>query len=383
MIGNKSKSNSLGATLLETTIAIGILGIITLTAVVFFTSNMRQLRVEDAKSVVSDLAARLRSEASNPDNLRTSADLGEARGNKLLRDCLGAISGQACVNAATDPNLQHGFALIKLERRGSNVAHPVPIAGPGAIGAGGFSSPAYYSLRGELCNNLGVGDCVVKAEAFFWATCPLSAANAPQSSCPVALTIHVRIRVSVDDSVSDFYSALRGTSFPNLREFEANRTAFALSVPASDIIQKAEQNACGTGKIQVGFNTQGLPMCQCIGEYQDRTVGPSDVCNPISCPPNTYLSGFDPSKTPPLKCIDISMCSSDRSSCSGFNTKDCPCKCIELNPDGGSNAGQCPAGMWMTEINFGKCYATQVKKGGNSIVRCEKDIGICCRLPIK
>lgn len=353
-------------------IAIAISAVVIGASVSFFTDNLRQLRVEDTKGVISDLAARLRDDAGNPDHLRTSADLGTAPGNLLLRNCLSS----GCVPAATDPNRQRGIELIRLERTATNDVFPVTIAGPS-------EKPTYYSLRGEICENLGVADCLLMATASFWASCPLSTSNAPQASCPVALTIHVRVRVFVDDgSLKDFYRSLRGASSPNRVEFNKNRADFATSVAASDIIQKAQHNGCGLDKIQVGFDTSGVPLCQCISEFKGRTVRPSEQCSPAQCPKNTYLQGIDPSRNPPLKCAEIEKCSSDRSSCSGFEREECPCKCLELSPDD-PNSGKCPAGMWMTELNFGACYATAQKKGNNNIVRCEKNIAICCRLPVK
>ena len=372
MSANRPWSNSLGATLVETLIAISISAIVIAASASFFTDNLRQMRVEDTKGVISDLAARLREDASNPDHLRTSADLGTAPGNVLLRNCLSS----GCIPAATDPNGQRGIDLIRLERTATNAVVPVTIAGP-------KEKPTYYTLRGEICDNLGVSDCLLMATASFWASCPLSVSNTPQASCPVALTIHVRVRVFVDNgSVKEFYQSLRGTSFPNLFEFNKNPSAFAVSVAASDIIQKAQHNGCGLDKVQVGFDTSGVPLCQCIAEFKGRTVRPTDQCSPAQCPKNTYLQGFDPNKNPPLKCAEMEKCSQDRSSCAGFDREECPCKCLELSPND-PNSGNCPAGMWMTELNFGACYATSVKKGNDSIVRCEKNIAICCRLPVK
>lgn len=354
-------------------IAMSISAVVIGASVSFFTDNLRQLRVEDTKGVISDLAARLRDDAGNPDHLRTSADLGTAPGNVLLRNCLST----GCVPAATNPNGQRGIELIRLERTATNAIIPVTVAGPS-------EKPTYYTLRGEICDNLGVSDCLLMATASFWASCPLSTSNAPQASCPVALTIHVRVRVFVDDgSLKDFYKSLRGASSPNRVEFNKNPLDFATSVAASDIIQKAQHNGCGPDKVQVGFDTSGVPLCQCIADFKGRTVRPSEQCSPPQCPKNSYLIGFDLSKDPAeANCLKIEECSSNRSSCAGFNSETCPCKCLELSPND-PNSGKCPAGMWMTEMNFGACYATAQKKGNDNIVRCEKNIAICCRLPIK
>ena len=351
----KFNSGKSGVTLVEMMVALGIFGLLIAMTSSSISSMIRQFRVENTKVLMRDLAENVRFNLSDPENIWASASQDFSTGNAGLKTCVTENASPLCV--ITNEKMQKKFNLKRRLPDGS---------------VEDFSGT--YDIKGRPCGGVSNQKCVFQVDTFFWATCPLaSGTNEPQSQCSISDAINFRYRVSALPSVATvsgkYYAGLSGYSFPPRKKFDSDKLSFSSRMSTADIVQRANQNKCGTGKVQLGYDTRGLPICRCIG-HESVAVSPSAVCPSTKCGKNQFAIGFKSDGT--LNCEDISQCTTDSQTC----------KCLTITLDS-SISGKCPNGYWMRSIDFGQCYARSNKdKGSGEIVECDRNTAQCCNVGI-
>ena len=358
MHGRKRKQS--GTSLVETMVALAILGVVASLAAGSIGFSTKQMKVEDAKSALNLLGMRLRQELSNTDHLRTSADHNDGKTNKDFLNCISP--DMECI--ATKPSERRTFSLYRLEKSTLGITSAVRILGSS------LNDPVYYGTRGEICTNAAASTCLFRAYADFWATCPLDSNNIPQAICSPSQTVNFRFVIELKPNLPTFYEALKGSRFPP----SGSDLDFVVKVPTALIIQKGSVRACGVGQVQDGFLGDGSPRCRCPGS--DKIVLPTDTCD-NACPIDHYLKGFD--ATGKAECLSLTECSRSVSSCAEFAAKQskCPCTCIETTA---KVEKRCEEGQWITGVNFGNCTAKDNgKKGGTEPIICTGGFMLCCK----
>jgi Tfp pilus assembly protein PilE len=349
---NKGKS---GVTLVETMIGLGILGLIVVIASSSIATMMRQFKVENAKSLMRDMAERVRLDLANPENMWASASQDFSPGNSNLKICVTNNASPLCV-MSDEQGKQMEFNLKRRLPDGT----VEDVSGS-------------YDIKGRPCQGANNTKCVFHVKTYFWATCPLTAGTSvPQSQCDISDAINTRYIVyatpNVGSSAGNYYAGLTNYSFPPKNKFDSDKLSFATRMSTASIVQRASQEKCGAGKVQLGYDPKGLPICRCIG-HENVNVSPNAICPGKSCGANQFAIGFNSDGS--LNCEDISQCNAD--------SKTCDCQTVTFNT---ASSGKCPNGYWMRSIDFGQCYATSSKEKGVETVECERNTAVCCSLGI-
>lgn len=359
MKSNKAQFFQRGASLVETIMAIGILGIVVGAASTYFAQSGATLRIENAKETQSALAARMQSALSNPDAITNSILFGVGEGNTALKDCVSA-SGNCVITKA---NSAMAFTLYDAGDQAVRMASPT--------GEG-------YDPDGKKCTP-GSQNCIFTAIVKFWATCGLSAGPnpTPLSACVPAKFINFKFQVQVAKQMMQGKSA-KLFPFPSDAVYNNALPSSAVRMRVADINARLG-GECGQGKIgttlkMTGIDQNGKPICKCLNGGDPDAAGncPNQRC----AAKNSIMVGFKPQSpgSPILvpECINQQTCQND-------TTGLCPCVDVDL-----ATNGDCGEGYWMVSINYGQCTASTGKnKNAPETVSCTKKRGRCCKLDVQ
>lgn len=371
-----------GASLVESMIALTLIAIVGSLAAVSIGDGIKQMRVEDAKATLTLIGMRLRDDLSNPDHLRTSADILGENSNPQFLDCVDP--SRNCVT--TESTKAMPFHLYKLVRMPDGTTKTVRISGS-------IANPVLYNTKGEICTLGGRDGCLFQAYAFFWATCNFDRQNnsvdqyIPAEICKPSQMVNFRFVIEArDSSLPKFLESLKGAKFPST----GSNVDYVVRVPTYLIVQKSPVSPCGPGQFQDGYKKDGRPRCFCSAsvkgteppvpqpqEKESVEVEPHENCDKIHCAQDQLLIGFD--KYGNAMCKDVRQCTKEVNSCAQFDADadpKCPCECI---PTETLKYKQCGAGQWITGVNWGQCEARSVgKKGGEAPVTCNGGFMLCC-----
>ena len=330
-----------GTTLIESLIAVVIIGIVAAAVTQGVGAYLRELRGEELKAVAMDLAVRLREEAANPDNISISAI---QPGNAVLLSCVKDSGNCQAMNSSegVNPPNHAGFSLYRARKTAGAATTIERLAGPA-------TNPVFYSTKGQICAAAS-SSCFIRAEAYFWATCPLSAARVPQPACPNRTqAINVRYRVYVDPTdanVPSFYASAKVISNPPAAAFNADTMAFSVRV-ASGFDQ------CPVGSVLRGFDLQGRVICRCVGSNQD--ISATQQC-PAVCNAGEYVQSFDAN--------GVAVCKSLTPACRALVSTT-------------SGSFSCGVGYHIRQVRYDGCEAKLEKKAPQWPIDCAFSIECC------
>lgn len=347
-------TRSRGFGLVETLVSAALVGTMAVVTATYLGHINDDAQYESARMTQEQLADRLRLAASNPETIFQSvrqAAIGSYRsGNTSLANCLSRTSTCTVTRAAD----QMGFYLWETDGQST----PQLIAGP-------EEAPVLYDIKGNRGCTPAKRNCLFKAVAKWWATCPMN-----DRDCPLADSINVRISIIPNKQLPD---GPRLNAFPK----SVSDHDYAVSVRGQDI-NKLSRDSCPDNQKQVGFTAQGRPICKCIMPLPlnapDPPIPPA-VCPALQC--DTYVDNRSGTNVTVRKIL------------TGFEvdpvTSAVKLKC--LTPDDNEYCwdvrlrtnGDCGLGAWLMRVNYGSCSAIDNKGTGPRKVDCTNDIGTCCR----
>jgi type II secretory pathway pseudopilin PulG len=367
---DKPPRSQLGATLLETIIAIGILGAVVGAASTYFAQSGSTLRFENLKEMQGAIVGRLQSALANPEVINKTLDFAPpSTGLNQLKACI--LGTSTCV--ATAPASSWTFDLLD--------ANVDPSTGKPIQLAGGLAG---YDMEGNPCK-LGSPKCIFGTEVKFWATCPLDTAKnpTPLTTCPRAQYLNFKFQVRVPDAKQLFKSkGLKLPNFPSDADYNGAEPMSAVRVRVADVLAR-RGGACGKPEDylrMVGLDKEGKPICRCI-DGSSKTP-----CKPVICAKNEIMIGFKEVTTKD-KATGVNITTLQPQCLKQKDCEDlsktlpdiCPCTDVDLGA-----SGKCAEGFWMVGIQYGECSATTEKdKGGPETVKCTGKKGRCCKLDVQ
>lgn len=322
LLSQKISGPRAGFTLVETMIAMGIMGIIGVAIMVFVSQSTDQTLHTEALNARMAIAQTLgRTIASYSDILSSS------QRNSELAYCLGATKGTCSV---TNPQNPMYFDLYR-----SN----------GMKIAGTQGSPVNYGRTGQVnCAAVpGSSTCPFwQARAMFFATCP-----GGKLTCDQASTVTVRYELV---PVKKEYQGrpLKGQSLSAAHRVFKQALKSGQNCPEGTEQRGLDQDGkilcvCRFGFKQIGVNAEGFPTCE---------------SGMLSCKPGQILKGRFADGRPD--------CANVRTVCG--------------NVTFGAEDAKCPNAGWLESINLGYCKpgAGGGKKGGSKVIKCDTNQGYCC-----
>ncbi len=323
-----------GTTLLETMIALGLIGVIVVGVSQFFSQTFKAQRRARIKTAYQFIAQDIENKLKNPGSIYASV-MNDGSGNALciapgpscvvspLTQCLLGF-GNGCTTQLTqhNPAAPNYFALNYAMYTSND---------SGLVTSGDANNPIYYNADGVRCT-LGSKLCMFKAVTFWYGVCETSA------PCTQASEIHVAYQVS---QITPNPLPELGNPFPPL---PASTHFFMHQV--KDILGAWMNNSCYPGAVVIGFSRQGRPLCECRPPYVATGVSGSrgPVCRLILAPeltcsdPNTVFRG---------------LTTDGRANCVSVNDAyDC------VSPVATGTIGQaavCPAGYWTQDDSRTDC----------------------------
>ncbi len=264
-------------------------------------------RLKDAASMYQ-IAKRLEEAAGRPDVLIFSALHGKTAGSKELQKCLGQGNGAPCtlVQASKQKGLELILPVATSDAGNSAQRDKNTIAGTQDF-------PVSYTLDGQKCSNTAQPSaaCVLKAYAYFWASCPADLRQVPtftggsggfSGECAQADAIHVRIHVVYEPTGAP--SHLSGYQLPSVPAdavFYTNvasktmSATGAISTSTSLIPLPASTSfVCPVNYILTQV-ADGKPTCACLYPFEELKSAFTTICisHEQKCGFNTRYRGTD------------------------------------------------------------------------------------------
>jgi len=304
-----------GTTLVETAIAVGILGVTAMGMTQFFSQNIKLEKQNKIKAAMEFLAQDIENKLKTPSSIYLSL----LDGNNLsLSQCiLGWSTG--CTAALTTPGSQNPFALnydVGLNQIGKRLTNPTSVA------------LAYYDVNGLPCNRQQTPlTCVFTAETFFYATCDPTEATFPTCLYGPA-EVHVGYSVKKLAGTLTSYSSTIFKNLPTNPRFFTHQTKNILGITSN--------STCPIGSVITGYDRRGYPSCECKSPYIQQgnlRYGPRCVlltANQLKCADGLIYRGISSNGT--------AMCENPYQAYS----------CIDANPVADLGA-KCPAGYWVMQ----------------------------------
>ncbi len=360
-----------GYSILEVLIALGILGISFSAMVNLLTNTERSDKIETIKATQRMLADKIALVITNPQSLANSLRK-PGTGNAALRNCV--IDGNICAHIGQ--NLARGFYLADPQ---DSLGGSMPaLAGPP-------TQTVRYNTKGQLCNT--GPSCVFRAQVEFWGVCDLDRSlpiPSPLPTCAQPIDLMFRYKVTAHYPGANLSDYPPTTTDPFSGVFLIRR---------SDLATVANQR-CAPYQRQVGVDTKGNIICECIvketdssGNIQYESNG-QPRCGRQRCPSTGSLQqvmvGFDANGN--IKCINQNICAAAHQAIANgtatgadYTTAQlCPCEQIVISDP---NRSQCSPGYWMVNLTWGQCWAvTDKSKANPEVVKCDNNIGVCCKI---
>lgn len=325
-----------GFTLVETMVALSIIGIISFAVVDFMSKASDETLYIEARSTQVQTQRNLMATASRLESIKRSMT---HSGNAELERCMDSGPNQKPGNCtAIGEANKKPFTLYGRDDK--------PIAGP-------TSDPVLYDKRGTICKDGTPGCPFMSATANFWGSCPpVAKTGAPQSSCPQAssLVVHVELK----------------PKSPTYLGRPMSKTDFRVSHRVFEEALGANQQ-CPPGAELKGIDPSGVVQCKCRTGFDQGPDSPdgSITCTgkgTLTCKEGELMNGRKADGTP--LCIKATIVCDKPNSPTKFDDESATCK----------------AGGWLENIDLGKCYPkSSGKKGADKNIECTKNQGKCCR----
>lgn len=336
-----------GATLLETLVAIGIVGLIAAGMAQFFLTSVRIQRTNKHKTAMRYLALDIENKLKTASSIYLS--LLDPQNIDLIKCTLGTLDGCTNTLVSYDPGAPNYFALHY--RTQNDDSQAITSEDPDA--------PLIYDTNGILCPEgepTGDAQCAFQAETFFYASCDPAEGSSTCEYGPALL--HVAYRVS----------QIPGTLSNQQRFQDLPRSIHFYTHQVSNILGSTMTAVCNPGAVVAGYDRRGYSICRCSGRYVDSGMtnrnGPicSDTVDSAHyCPQmNQIFRGLNPDGT--ANCVDID----DAYECIDLDTS--------LEDYHADMTQRCPAGYWVQEEKRADCsfWCTMPKHGG-TWVACSVD----------
>lgn len=325
-------SGKKASTLLETLVALGILGLTMVAMNSFWSSINQQKKSNQLRAVHESLAASIASNLSDPQAIYFSTSLEE---NGTLLGCLLGVNTRFCaMPSAKVPSDYTSLVKFSLISPGSNTVR----------------TPRYYDAQGNPCaNNTGSQDpsCVFLAETFFFPICPNK-----ELTCFQAEEFRFAYRIQQIKP----HPSLKGATLPELPssgkpQYIPHRTI--------EILGLYHNTACHFGSILEGFTPTGQPICTCRYPYRKRHQPPLEdkfgkpYCSKVpeadaTCEAKQIFRGLKPDGT--AYCVPYN----DAFDCKTYTS-------LEKT---------CPSGYWLNHFKMAQCTYTCTIPGGGG--KCEQ-----------
>lgn len=355
-----SKSSRAGFSLVEILISIGIM-FFAIAAIGNLLSNTEAgIKVSELMEVRDEIARNIARNLQQYERIVYAAANSGHSGNKELYSCIAKpnINGNhnltpTCVK--TDRKNPVPFVLVVKSGKTTSTPLAGDVSGGDAI---------YYDRKGRRCPD-GDNRCHFwQAKTWFYATCisPQGAPNIRQASdkCFQARSVSFQYQVSLKDRA--VLSRIKNAP-ANLRDKPLRREDSTITHQVGGLLVNQQ---CPPNSIPTGYTTDGRIMCQCIsGSIKLPGLNPdgSIRCSTpvaLQCGPREFFRGVDPLGKP--ICIRRNL------------------RCGVPAETGGQSEASCKQGGWLTNFNFGECYASATnKKGENRKITCRNYGGSCCQ----
>ena len=356
-----------GVTIIEALVAVAVLGIIVVFVNKYYSTTLKLTRTQEVASIRDHIYQQI-TRAINPESMANSmayTNPPDDVGNKFLEACVRQELATPCVH--TQPVDQVGFFLMSPEPGGGATI----VAGPEGL-------PRSYKKDGEP-STLGCtdGDCLYRATASWWATCPPLTDGTIPDSCIAAETIWVRVKVITDNPGGAAREGAQKVNSTPPSHLFANHTQFAFPVAAKDIRLIAQSSCNIPGTRMTGYDKFGQPICRCAtscscgptiitvgGQTFDSSFGdcgrrgPTCSCVESACDPRThFMAGLD---------------DNNEAICIPRNSLEL-CNTINIQTN-----GDCGEGKQMVNVTYGSCSHSRNPKGGGWKIDCNDDTATCC-----
>lgn len=343
------KSASKGASLLEVSIALGVMGIAVVGASQYYSYTNATKRYARIRLVQKSIARNIEYKLKNPSSIYISS---LQKDNSDLTSCLfGSLDG---CQTGTAQNYSD-FKLV----------YPIK------DGAYRPLTPNFFNLSGQICEDPSSEQCIFEAKAYFYPVCPPAAeGQSPQISCRSAKLLRFAYRVKQREGkalmINDKKLNRKFPSIPSKLRF--------VGVSASQILGPYINSDCLMGSVVEGFTPTGQPKCKCIASYEPLIIAGDaqfdssgrPICTPIDqenfqCGNGTVFRGL--SETGSAICVDFAK------------SYTCETK----------NGDSCGPGYWMQSYSKGDCiFKCSVSKNGNRVCKSSDDqknnsnLGLSC-----
>lgn len=349
----KQKS-SRGFTLIETLVAVAIVGVVFLTLNQFFGRELILAQREKLKFTQLAIASTLRNGLSSPGQIFYSASRYDV--NPTLARCLLGLANQgesSCRNAI-DAKTPVRFALFQTASQAGTEAIQ--------LSTGEMDSGIYYDAQGKQCSTPGKGSCVLQAHSYFYVSCERTFdPDCLRGPAQLYLTFSV-------EQISTLLTRL-GAGIPPQPAVKTVIPLSVLQIIGPDRYGKCDQERdkfkeasrqsdefsrqFPRGKFAsvVGYDQSGNPTCRCLHPFvpvEERNTNQDDqnfrvpVCRLLTrdelfCPGGTVLRSFDSDGRVKPTCLK-----SDSASY---------CRQIDASQS-------CAAGEWMAKAARNNCLFT-------------------------
>ncbi len=315
-----------GFTLVESMIALGLIGVIVLAVMQFISQSSDVGLYNEALNARMSLGQTMTRAISNFDDVTRSAKASNSPGNMQLRYCLGLAPGTCSTTSAASPA---SFDLYAVK---------------GAVKIAGTAGQSVTYSRTGGTNCVPGPNCPFwQARAYFYASCPNNSVT-----CDKASTINVKF--DIQPANSEY----------NNRRLKGQQLTVAHRVFKSAI---KDSQDCPDGSEQIGLSKDGLVQCRCRPGYTQTglTAEGQPVCQGagvVHCNKNEILKGRNPDGSP--YCVPVVR------------------KCGTVNF--GSTDATCPNAGWLENINLGYCkpVGKKGKKTTSRDIKCDTNQGYCC-----
>ena len=277
-----------GYSLLELSVALGLMGLLSLGLASLVHRQLRSRRELEAKRQMQAIARRIHESMGLPELVQASADHGAAPGNKFLRACIGGSEqGMGrCIHGAAHKQVSLELHLPPSQEEGT----AKDLRQEKRILAGSLERPIYYSLDGKHCGFQSSPQCPLAATAYFWASCPPSSTfkgRRPSSlpeSCSLAQSVHLRFRLEHLPHPQGHNSLGKLPPIPPQHIFK-KPWAGARSLPVHLIpYPRSLEFACGLNETLISIK-DGKAVCACLppfssyGSLHGACIGRDHVCS--------------------------------------------------------------------------------------------------------
>ena len=347
-----------GFSIVEIAIALGILSVIMLGTVRFFSGRFQEQNNLMLRSAKFRVIKQMENSLVDPNNIKASLEIlngSNSQHNVNFLTCL--MNPGDCPVYYFDKNNLHQLDYFTSD------------------GAGGYIPlTSFWSKEGASgCLPPDPSICPMQTKLSFWFTCASQRVGLGLGSVCSELS-HVNLLFQIQPtalSPDSEYSV--NFNHPTPTGVIGKPEDFAISIPIKDIMALYAQS-CMTYHYMDGYSNDGRIICRCLNNRTKRdsngnamldSVG-RPLCESNQCKPTEIFLGFEIDANNEWR--PICLGEDQKKHCYSINLKTTP---------------ECAENYWITHIDYGKCSLNQgaTKKKVYTIqdITCEDDSAKCCR----